>query len=201
MQNDFLNIMKNDVGYIAKYQEYTKEIQMKAKKLLYSYNNTAPDDTQTRTNILKMLFENDALKACIEPPFYCDYGFNIHFEGFALINYNCSILDTSPVHIGENTFIAPGVCISCAGHAIHQEERTTIVTSKPIHIGKNVWIGANATVLGGVHIGDGSVIGAGSVVTSDIPENVIAVGAPCKVLREITDADRWNMKDEIEILS
>ena len=136
----------------------------------------------------------------IEPPFHCDYGFNIHFGGFAFINYNCSILDTSPVHIGENAFIAPGVCIACAGHAVHPEDRMTYETSKPVHIGKNVWIGANSTILAGVHIGNGSVIGAGSVVTSDIPENVIAVGTPCKVLREITDKDRLNLNSEIKVM-
>ena len=104
------------------------------------------------------------------------------------------------MYIGENTFIAPGVCISCAGHAIHTDERATLETSKPIYIGKNIWIGANATILAGVHIGDGSIIGAGSVVTSDIPGNVIAVGVPCKVLREITDEDRINMKSEIQVI-
>ncbi|MBE5926181.1 MAG: hypothetical protein E7270_04380 [Lachnospiraceae bacterium] len=114
-----------------------------------------------------------------------------------LINYNCSILDTSPVYIGESVFIAPGVCIACAGHGIHPDERDVIDTSKPIHIGKKVWIGANFTILAGVHIGAGSIIGAGSVVNKDIPENVIAAGVPCKVIRKITDEDRLNMEEGI----
>ena len=197
MRDEILKIMKSNTANNAKYNEYTKDIQMKAKKLIYEFNSTAPDEGERRTEILKNLFENNNLNVCIEPPFFCDYGFNIHFEGFALINYNCSILDTSPVYIGENAFIAPGVCISCAGHAIHPEERTVIVTAKPIYLGKNVWIGANSTILAGVHIGDGSVIGAGSVVTRDIPSNVIAVGNPCKVLREINDEDRLSLTEEI----
>lgn len=200
MKNEFLNIMKSNTGYVAKYNDYTRDIQIKSKRLIYEYNNTAPDDEESRGKILKNLFEDENVNVCIEPPFHCDYGFNIHFGGFSFFNYNCSILDTSPVYIGENTFFAPGVCISCAGHAIHPEERMTLDTSKPIYIGKNVWIGANATILGGVHIGDGSVIGAGSVVARDIPENVIAVGVPCKVLREITDEDRINIESEIQAI-
>ncbi len=197
MRDKFLEIMKTDTAYFAKHKDYTKEIQMRAKKLIYEFNRTAPDDEEDRKNILKKLFEDENINICMEPPFHCDYGFNIHFEGFALINYNCSILDTSPVYIGENTFLAPGVCIACAGHGIYPENRI-VNTSKPIYIGKNVWIGANSTILAGVHIGNGSIIGAGSVVTSDIPENVIAVGTPCKVLRNITEEDRLHMKEEIE---
>ncbi len=198
MKDEFLKLMKCDIGYVAKYNDYTKDIQLRAKKLVYEFNNSAPDDEDKRASLLKELFQNENLKVIIEPPFHCDYGFNIHFEGFALLNYNCSILDTSPVYIGENTFIAPGVCIACAGHAIHPDERAVYNTSKPIHIGRSVWIGANATILAGVHIGNGSIIGAGSVVTGDIPENVIAVGNPCRVLRKITDEDRLNIEAEMQ---
>ena len=117
--------------------------------------------------------------------------FNIHIHGFALLNYNCVILDTSPVHIGAGTFIAPGVCLACSGHAIDPIQRSQgIGTSAPITIEENVWIGANATVCGGVTIGTGSVIGAGSVVNHDIPANVIAAGVPCKVIRPITEKDK-----------
>ena len=128
--------------------------------------------------------------------FKCDYGFNIHTEGLVFINYNCVMLDTSPIHIGENAFIGPGTCLTCAGHAIDAKERGMGVgTSKPITLEKDVWIGANCTVCGGVTIGKGSVIGAGSVVTKDIPPGVIAVGNPCKVLRPITEEDRILLKD------
>lgn len=189
---DSLKYIRSDVGYVAKYNEYTKDIQMRAKKLVHEFNISSPDEEERRTSLLKELFQDENLKVAIESPFHCDYGFNIHFEGFALLNYNCSILDTSPVYIGDHTFIAPGVCISCAGHAIHPDERAEYDTSKPIFIGKKVWIGANATIIAGVHIGDNSIIGAGSVVTKDIPANVIAAGNPCRVLREITDEDRLN---------
>ena len=108
----------------------------------------------------------------IQPPFNCDYGFNIHFHGFALLNYGCSILDTSPVNIGHGVFIAPGVCISCAGHALDPQQRIEGVgTSAPITIKDKVWIGA------------------GSVVTQDIPAGVVAVGVPCKVIRQLTEDD------------
>lgn len=198
MIEKYLEKMKSNESYAAKYDERAKEIQMRAKKLIYRYNNTEPDMEAERKAILQNLFYNDEINICIEPPFHCDYGFNIKFQGLTVINYNCSILDTSPVYIGENTFIAPNVCITCAGHAIHPQDRNSIVTSKPIFIGKDVWIGANATILGGVHIGSGSIIGVGSVVTDDIPENVIAVGVPCKVLRSITEADRLHMRDTME---
>ena len=127
----------------------------------------------------------------IEPSFHCDYGFNIHTHGLAVINYNCVILDTSPVHIGNGAFIAPGVCLACAGHAIDPEQRSHgIGTSAPLTLEDNVWIGAGVHIMGGVTIGRNSVIGAGSVVTKDVPENVIAAGVPCKVIREITDKDK-----------
>ena len=121
----------------------------------------------------------------IEPSFRCDYGFNIHTHGLTVINYNCVILDTSPVHIGANAFIAPGVCLACAGHALDPQQRAEgIGTSAPITLEENVWIGANSVVCGGV------TIGAGSVVTRDIPAGVVAVGNPCRVLRKLTEQDK-----------
>ena len=199
MKEKFLEIMQSSMGYAAKHREYTIAIQMEAKKLLYQYNNLAPDEKEQKGIILSQLFKDDKLDILIEPPFHCDYGFNIHFEGFAFLNYNCTILDTSPVHIGEGVLIAPGVCISCAGHGIHPDDRSIYNVSKPVYIGKNVWIGANAVILPGVHIGDGSIIGAGSVVTKDIPQNVIAAGNPCRVVREITESDKMNTDEEIKV--
>ena len=196
-KEQFLSIMTQDQGYITKFNECSIGIQQNTKRLIYQYNNTSPDDEEQRKAILKELLQSDNDKVFIEPPFHCDYGFNIHFEGFAFINYNCTILDTAPVYIGADTFIAPGVCIACAGHGVHPSERLILETAKPIHIGKKVWIGANAVILPGVHIGDGSIIGAGSVVNKDIPENVIAAGNPCKVIREITEADIVGMEEEI----
>ena len=150
-----------------------------------------PSEEEKKSSILKELLGTYNPLVFIKPNFQCDYGFNIHMKGLALINHNCVILDTSPVYIGENVFIAPGVCIACAGHAIFPEQRANgILTSKPIHIGDEVWIGANVTICGGITIGKGSIIGAGSVVNKDIPAGVIAVGNPCKVLREITEEDQ-----------
>lgn len=187
---NYEEIMRQKVGYCSKHTDMPTELQQKAKKLCWEYNKTAPDEKEKRSRILSDLLGTYNPLVFIEPSFRCDYGFNIHFGGFAFINYNCVILDTSPVNIGEGVFIAPGVCIACSGHAIHPKQRAEgIGTSKPITIEEKVWIGANSTVCGGVTIGKGSVIGAGSVVNKDIPEGVIAVGNPCRVLRKITDED------------
>ena len=136
------------------------ELQQKAKKLCWEYNKTSPEEKEERSKILKELLGTYNPLVFIEPSFRCDYGFNIHTKGFAFINYNCVILDTSPVNIGKGVFIAPGVCIACSGHAIHPRQRAEgIGTSKPITIEDNVWIGANSTVCGGVTIEEGSIIG------------------------------------------
>lgn len=195
---DMTELMNRREGYCAYFKAIPSELQIKAKKLCLEYNKTSPDENQLREEILKNLFGTYNPQVFIEPDFHCDYGFNIHFHGFALVNYNCTILDTSCVSIGAKAFIAPGVCIACAGHAIDPEQRTEgINTSKPITIKDNVWIGANSVICGGVTIGEGSVIGAGSVVVSDIPDGVIAVGNPCRVKRFITEKDKINEKDII----
>jgi len=186
-----LEKLTTDAAYTAQFEYSQLELQMPAKQLCWQYNQTKPDDTVTKEEILSKLFGSYQKQVFIEPDFRCDYGFNIHFHGFAIVNYNCVILDTSPVHIGAGVCIAPGVCITCAGHAIDPEQRVAgIITSAPITIEDGVWIGANATVCAGVTIGKGSIIGAGSVVTKDIPAGVIALGSPCKVVRPITDQDR-----------
>lgn len=191
---DFTEIMKENKGYCSKHTDMPSELQQKAKELCWKYNQTGPSEGEKRSNILKELLGTYHTLTFIEPSFHCDYGFNIHTHGLTVINYNCVILDTSPVHIGANAFIAPGVCLACSGHAILSRQRAEgIGTSKPITIEEDVWIGANATVCGGVTIGKGSIIGAGSVVNKDIPEGVIAAGNPSKVLREITEEDIINL--------
>lgn len=188
---NFNEIMRENKGYNSRYTDMPMELQEKAKELCFKYNMTGPHEKEKRVGILKELLGTCNDYVVIEPSFHCDYGFNIHMHGFALLNYNCVILDTSPVNIGNGVFIAPGVCLACAGHAILPSQRAEgIGTSAPITIEDNVWIGANVTVCGGVTIGEGSIIGAGSVVTKDIPKGVIAVGNPCRVLREITEEDR-----------
>ena len=186
-----LEIIKNPAAYASGYENIPQKEQQRAKKLCWEYNRTAPDEQEKRSSILQELLGNCTPMTGIEPDFHCDYGFNIHIHGFAVINYNCVILDTSPVNIGSGAFIAPGVCLACSGHAVDPEQRSRgIGTSAPITLEENVWNGANATVCGGVTIGSGSVIGAGSVVTHDIPAGVIAAGVPCKVIRPITDKDK-----------
>ena len=126
------------------------QLQQKAKQLCWEYNKTSPKEGEKRAEILRELFGDCHPLTFIEPSFRCDYGFNIHTYGLTVINYNCVILDTSPVHIGKNVFIAPGVCIACAGHSIDAEQRSNgIGTSSPITIGDDVWIGANAAICGG----------------------------------------------------
>lgn len=186
-----LEIMKNNKEYCLRYDEIPNELQVKAKTLCWKYNQSSPMEGEKRREILEKLLGTYHSLTFIEPSFRCDYGFNIHMHGLTIINYNCVILDTSPVNIGANVFIAPGVCIACAGHPILAEQRSEgLSTSKAINIEDDVWIGANSTICGGVTIGKGSVIGAGSVVTKDIPEGVVAVGNPCRVLRKVTETDR-----------
>lgn len=190
------DIMQKEQGYNGNNLNLPKTLKSNAQKLCWEYNQTMPDEGEKRSQILHQLFGKCSDLTFIEPSFHCDYGFNIFTHGLAVINYNCVILDTSPVHIGENAFIAPGVCIACAGHSIDPAQRAEgISTSKPITIEKNVWIGANAVICGGVTIGEGSVIGAGSVVTKDIPPMVVAAGNPCKVLREVREEDKIRMED------
>lgn len=182
-----LEMMKQKQAYCSDHRDMPSALQQKAKTLCWKYNQTSPEDAETRAALLQELLGDCHPLTFIEPAFRCDYGFNIHTHGLTFINYNCVILDTSPVDIGENAFIAPGVCIACSGHAINARQRAEgIGTSAPITIGRDVWIGANSTICGGVTIGDGTIIGAGSVVTKDIPSGVIAVGNPCRVLRPIS---------------
>ena len=189
---DILSRIKEYKGFVGNAMHIPREAQAKARRLCWKFNNSDPDDPKAQRNILMRLFGTYYSSVYLMPSFRCDFGFNIHFKGFALVNYNCVFLDTSPIRIGRSVLIGPGVVLACAGHPIHPEQRcsSALETSEPITIEDGVWIGANSTVCGGVTIGEGSVIGAGSVVTSDIPKGVIAAGVPCKVLREITESDR-----------
>ena len=165
------------------------QLKKKAGYLLKELATLTELDGDRRAEILKELFGTYHHLAFPGDGFHCDYGFNIHFHGLAVINYNVIMLDTSPINIGAGAFIGPGVCLACSGHAIHPSQRSRVLTSAPITLAENVWLGANVTVVGGVTIGAGSVIGACSVVTKDIPAGVIAAGVPCKIIRKITDDD------------
>ena len=165
------------------------ELKKKAGNLLKELESLADEEMDKKEKIMTELFGTYNKLAFPGAGFRCDYGFNIHFHGLAVVNYNVVMLDTSPINIGAGTFIGPGTCLACSGHGMHPSQRSRVLTSAPITLGENVWLGANVTVVGGVSIGAGSIIGAGSVVTKDIPAGVIAAGVPCKVIREITDDD------------
>lgn len=173
--------------YDANYDPQLIEERCLCKELCYRYNNTRPTETEERKNIIKELFGKTGENFCIEPIFFCDYGYNIEIGENFYMNVNCVILDGAKVTFGDNVFVAPGCGFYTAGHPLDVTQRNQgLEYAKPITIGNNVWIGAQVCVLPGVTIGDNCVIGAGSVVTKDIPANVVAVGNPCRVIRDIT---------------
>lgn len=161
------------------------------KQKIYELNMLAPEDRDRIPEILKGLFGRTGKNVWVEPPFHCDYGWNIEVGDNFFANYGLTVLDVGKVTIGDNAQIAPNVSIYTAGHPIHPDSRNSgYEYGIPITIGNNVWIGGNVVILPGVTIGDNVVIGAGSVVTKDIPSNMLALGNPCKIIREITEKDR-----------
>ena len=167
------------------------EEREKCKELLYDYNHTRPSEKIKRKELLKELLGHIGDDIWIEPPVNMAYGKNVHIGNHFYSNFNLVIVDDIDVYIGEHVMIAPNVTITPTGHPIDTDlRRPGTQFSIPVRIGNNVWIGSNAVILPGVTIGDNSVIGAGSVVTSDIPENVVAVGNPCHILREINEHDK-----------
>lgn len=168
-----------------------EEERENCKRKLFDFNLLLPEERVDIPDMLKALFGKTGENIWIEPPFHCDYGWNIEVGENFYANYNLVILDVGKVVIGKNVQIAPNVAIYTAGHPIHPESRNSgYEYGIPITIGDNVWIGGNSVILPGVTIGNNTVIGAGSVVSKDIPDNVIAVGNPCRVLRAITDEDK-----------
>lgn len=164
--------------------------QKTARRLTQILNTTDRSDFDAIKNIIKELFGKSE-NAFVNPPFYCDYGKNIEVGKNFYANYNCTILDVAKVIIGDNCMLAPNVAIYTAGHPVHPLTRNTLYEyGIEITIGDNVWIGGNTVICPGVHIGSNTVIGAGSVVTKDIPDYCIAAGNPCRVIRSITDADK-----------
>ena len=161
------------------------------KKKIYEYNNLPPEKWDSKTELLKNILGKTGENVHIEAPFHCDYGYNIEVGENFFANYNLIVLDVGKVRIGDNAQIAPNVSIYTAGHPIHSDSRNSgYEYGIPVTIGDNVCIGGNTCIMPGVTIGNNVVIGGGSVVTKDIPDNMIAVGNPCKVIREITEADR-----------
>lgn len=178
--------------------------QMKYLELLYDFNQTRPSEQDKRDKMLKKMFAEIGEDCYIEPPFHANWGGkNVHFGNGVYANFNLTMVDDCDIFVGNNVLFGPNVTVSAGTHPIHPELRSKQAQYNiPIHIGNNVWIGANSVILPGVNIGDNSVIGAGSVVTKDIPSNVVAVGNPCRVLREINENDMKyyyrDMKIDIE---
>lgn len=162
-----------------------------AKKLFRAYNRTEDEEVGLRNQILRQLFKKLGENVWIEPDFRCEFGKNITIEDHVYINFGCVILDCAEVTIGAHALLGPNIGLYAVNHAADAEERISGGCSgKPIRIGKNVWLGGDVKVLAGVTIGDNAIIGAGSIVTKDIPPDVIAVGNPCRVIRAITPADK-----------
>lgn len=167
-----------------------------AKRLFRAYNRTTETDVEVREKIKTELFRSVGKNVFIEPDFICELGSNITIGDNVFINFGCIIFDMGEVTIGDNAMFGPRVGIYTTNHAFDAEERVAnVVMSKPIHIGNRVWLSADVKIVQGVTIGDNSIIGAGSVVTKDIPSNVIAAGNPCRVIRKITDEDKWIKKN------
>ena len=184
---------KAQAGYLydANYDKDIVDARTKCADLCYEFNHCKPSDTKKQTELLHQILGEIKGDIVITAPFYCDYGFNISVGKNFYTNHNCTILDGAKVEFGDNVFIAPNCVFSTAGHAIDAEQGGKgLEIALPIKVGNNVWFGANVSVLPGVTIGDNTIIGAGSVVNKDIPSGVIAVGNPCRVIREITEKDK-----------
>ena len=161
-----------------------------AADMTYELNRLRPSQVAEREAVIRRLLGRTGKNVSIVSPFFCDYGYNIEIRENFFMNMNCVILDGAKVTFGDNVFVAPGCGFYTAGHPLDAERRNAgLEYALPIRIGNNVWIGAQVCILPGVTIGDNSVIGAGSVVTKDIPSGVLAAGNPCRVIRPITEAD------------
>jgi maltose O-acetyltransferase len=159
----------------------------RARDLCQSLSSTREGQQEERRRILRELFGVGGDSVWMQPPFFCDYGSNIELGERVFFNFNCVVLDVCPVRIGAFTLFGPGVQILTPMHPLNAELRRREEFGKPVTIGSDVWVGAAALILPGVKIGSRSVIGAGSIVTRDIPDSVFAAGNPCRVIREITE--------------
>ena len=182
-------------------EELTR-LRIKARKLARRYNQTDEDEPEKQRELLRELLPNTAEIPDLQAPVYFDYGFNTSFGKFSGANFNFTCLDVCPVKIGDNVLIGPNVTLATPMHPLLPEERNVhqredgsfynLEYAKPIVIESDCWLASNVIVCGGVTIGEGSVIGAGSVVTRDIPSHSLAAGNPCKVIRKLSEADFLN---------
>jgi maltose O-acetyltransferase len=159
--------------------------RVRARDLCQALNATRESDEEARRRILTELFGSGGGQVWMQPPFYCDYGSNIHLGQRVFFNFNCVVLDVCAVRVGDFTLFGPAVQIYTATHPLEAELRRSREFAKPITIGSDVWVGGAAVICPGVTIGSRSVIGAGSVVTRDIPDDVFAAGNPCRVIRSL----------------
>lgn len=193
-----LERMLAGLPYLAN-KDGLQEARMAAQALLYQYNNLPPHRWEEQRGLMGQLLGGFGENSVVLPPLRCDYGKHIFVGKETFINYNLTVLDVCHVTIGDRTLIGPNVSIYAAGHPIAPEDRATQWEyGAPVHIGNDVWIGGSCVILAGVNIGEGSVVGAGSVVTRDVPPNTVVVGNPARVLREITPQDRETWKEQME---
>lgn len=191
--------MQSGKIYFCTDEEIANE-QIQCLEILYDYNHTRPSEAKKRALILKNLLAEIGENCYIEPPLHANWGKYTHFGSNVYANFNLTLVDDTDIYVGDNVMFGPNVVVATAGHPVDPELRLKVAQFNiPVRIGNNVWIGAGAIVLPGVKIGDNSVIGAGSVVTKDIPANVVAVGNPCRVLREINERDKAYYYKDLKI--
>lgn len=197
MSMDMRKRRNMQMAYIS--DEAVMDEQAGCRKILQKLNFMDRSDFDGISAVVNELFDKSD-GACVNPPFYCDYGSHIEVGKNFFVNYNCMILDVAKVTIGDNCFMAPNVAIYTAGHPIYPDVRSAMWEyGKQVTIGDNVWIGGNTVICPSVHIGSNVIIGAGSVVTKDIPDWAVAAGNPCKVLRMITEDDKRRLFRDEEI--
>lgn len=182
--------MRRGLWYDANFDHDLASQRMAAEELYFRYNQTTQQMEAERYAILQKLLGSVGDNTAILTPFYTDYGYNCFIGEYVYLNRNCYLMDPGEIHIGNHVFVGPNFGCYTAVHPLLAADRNRgYETTRPVTINSNVWIGGDVTVLPGVTIGEGAVIGAGSVVAHDVPPNVLAYGSPCRVIREITEAD------------